>query len=109
MVSVIRFWYGIILLWQGLSCSYMGEFWFGNCYQILIWENYLIVRVIRFWYGRTFLFLVTAGSGMGECCDGKSQQDSGMEKFCDGNCYQILVWENFLMVRVIGFWYARIL
>ena len=29
--------------------------------------------------GEPFLFLVTAGSGMGECCDGKSQQDSGME------------------------------
>ena len=30
-----------------------------------------------------------------------------MGKFCDGNCYQILVWENFLMVRVISFWYER--
>ena len=80
----------------------MGEFWFGNCYQILVWENYLMVRVIRFWYGRTFLFLVTAGSGMGECCDG-NQQDSGMGKFCDGNCYQILVVGEFSDGK--GYWF----
>ena len=31
--------------------SGVGEFCDGNCYQILVWENCLMVRVIRFWYG----------------------------------------------------------
>ena len=59
---------------------------------------------------------------MGEFCDGKCYQvlawtnfvmvsviSFGMEEFCYGKCQQVLVWENSVMVSVIRFWYGRIL
>ena len=59
---------------------------------------------------------------MGEFCDGKCYQvlvwknfvmvsiiSFGMEEFCYGKCQQVLVWENFVTVSVIRFWYGRIL
>ena len=55
MVSVIRFCYGRILLWQVLSGSGMKEFCDGKCYQVLIWKNFVTVSDIMFWYERILL------------------------------------------------------
>ena len=46
---------------------------------------------------------------MEEFCYGKQSSGSGMEEFSDSKAYQVLVWENFVLVRVIRFWYGRIL
>ena len=32
-----------------------------------------------------------------------------MGEFCDGKGFHVLVWKNFVLVRVIRFWYGRIL
>ena len=50
------------------SGSGMGEFCDGKGYQVLVWENVVIVSVISFWYGRILLWQVTSCSGMVEFC-----------------------------------------
>ena len=52
LVSVIRFWYGRILLWYVLSASGTGEFSDGKFNQVLVWKNFFILSDFRFWYGR---------------------------------------------------------